>query len=389
MLIAADRKQAKVLLKYVRAFLDGVPMLRAMVENITAEAIELSNNVVVEVHTASYRSIRGRTVVAAVCDEAAFWRNEESANPDREILAALRPSMSTVPDAMLLVISTPYARRGILWDAFRRNFGKPGDVFVWTASTRVMNPSVPQSVIDNALEEDPASASAEYLAEFRSDVEAYISQEVVDTCVVPGRHELPPVAGTRYAAFCDPSGGSQDSFTLAVGHAEPERAVPDLVRERRPPFSPEAVVSEFAADLNRYGIHEVVGDRYGGEWPRERFIAYGIHYRTADRPKSEIYQSCLLMLNSGKIELLDNKVLRQQLIGLERRTARGGRDSIDHRPGGRDDVTNSVAGVLIRCVAVVPVTADMFAQGVISYFGKPDQEERTLWDQRPSSYDQH
>jgi hypothetical protein len=215
MLIAADRKQAKVLLKYVRAFLDGVPMLRAMVENITAEAIELSNNVVVEVHTASYRSIRGRTVVAAVCDEAAFWRNEESANPDREILAALRPSMSTVPDAMLLVISTPYARRGILWDAFRRNFGKPGDVFVWTASTRVMNPSVPQSFIDNALEEDPASASAEYLAEFRSDVEAYISQEVVDTCVVPGRHELPPVAGTRYAAFCDPSGGSR-AVTIAA-----------------------------------------------------------------------------------------------------------------------------------------------------------------------------
>jgi hypothetical protein len=127
----------------------------------------------------------------------------------------------------------------------------------------------------------------------------------------------------------------------------------------------------------------VVGDRYGGEWPRERFLADGIHYRIADKSKSEIYQSCLPMPNSGRVELLDSKILRQQLVGLERRTSRGGKDSIDHRPGGRDDVANSVAGVLIKCVAVVPITPDQFARGVFSYFGRPDQGERNLWDQRP------
>jgi hypothetical protein len=30
---------------------------------------------------------------------------------------------------------------------------------------------------------------------------------------------------------------------------------------------------------------------------------------------------------------------------LERRTARGGKDSVDHAPGGRDDVANVVAGL--------------------------------------------
>jgi hypothetical protein len=62
------------------------------------------------------------------------------------------------------------------------------------------------------------------------------------------------VAGIRYIAFVDPSGGSQDAMTLAIAHAEGEVMVLDAVREVRPPFSPEAVVSEFAGLLATYGI---------------------------------------------------------------------------------------------------------------------------------------
>ena len=84
-------------------------------------------------------------------------------NPDREILAALRPAMSTVPGALLLGISSPYARRGVLFDAYRRHWGKDGDdILVWKAPTRAMNPTVPQRVIDDAMAEDEASARAEY-----------------------------------------------------------------------------------------------------------------------------------------------------------------------------------------------------------------------------------
>ncbi|MGH8490525.1 MAG: hypothetical protein ACREXS_17075 [Gammaproteobacteria bacterium] len=150
MLIASDRRQARVLFRYVRAFLEGVPMLRALVVNVTAETIELANEINIEVHTCSYRSVRGYTVVAALCDEISFWRTEESANPDSEILAALKPAMATIPDALLLCLSTPYARRGVLWSAYRQHFGKEGAVFVWQAGTRTMNPSVPQPLIDGA-----------------------------------------------------------------------------------------------------------------------------------------------------------------------------------------------------------------------------------------------
>jgi hypothetical protein len=292
MLLAADRKQAKVLFRYARAFVEGVPMLKSMVERVTADAIELDNGVVIEVHTSSFRSVRGFTIAAALCDEIAFWRAEDSANPDVEILNAIRPAMATVENSLLLCFSTPYSRAGVLWDAFRKHFGKAGDTLVWQATTRTMNPSVPQTVIDNAFEQDPTSALAEYSAEFRSDVEAFVCQEAVDAVIIPNRFELPPVAGTRYIAFCDPSGGSGgDSMTLAVGHNQGEVAVLDLVRERKPRFSPEAVVEEFAETLQRYAVHQVVGDKYAGEWPRESFQNHGIHYKTSERTKSEIYQS--------------------------------------------------------------------------------------------------
>jgi hypothetical protein len=40
-------------------------------------------------------------------------------------------------------------------------------------------------------------------------------------------------------------------------------------------------------------------------------------------------------------------------LGLERRTARGGKDSIDHAPNAYDDLANSVAGVVAALLSSV------------------------------------
>ncbi len=348
MVIAADRRQARVVFRYIAGFLDTVPMLTRMVESRTKETINLTNRVTIEVHTANFRAVRGYTVVAAICDEIAFWRSEESANPDTEILNGLRPGMATVPGALLLCISSPYARRGALWEVYRQHHGQDGDpILVWQADTRSMNPSVDEQVIAEAYAQDESAAAAEYGAQFRRDIQDFIPHEVLESLVVEGRRGLPPVSDLRYFAFCDPSGGSQDSMTLAIAHHENGRALLDLVLERRPPFSPEAVVKEFVATLKQYSINSVTGDRYGGEWPRERFREHGISYEPSEKTKSEIYGEVLPSLNSGKVELLDNARLLSQLRGLERRTSRSGRDTIDHSPGGHDDVANAAAGALM------------------------------------------
>ena len=108
MCLAADRRQARTVLRYIRGFFDSVPMLARMVESRTAESVHLTNRISIEVHTASFRSVRGYTIVAAICDEIAFWRDDTTANPDAEVVSALRPGMATVPGALLLGISSPY-----------------------------------------------------------------------------------------------------------------------------------------------------------------------------------------------------------------------------------------------------------------------------------------
>ena len=89
-------------------------MLKPFVERVDGETIELTTGVSIEISTASFRAVRGYTVLAALIDEAAYLRDEESSTPDVELLNALRPAMATIPDARLLVASSPYAKRGIL-----------------------------------------------------------------------------------------------------------------------------------------------------------------------------------------------------------------------------------------------------------------------------------
>jgi hypothetical protein len=121
----------------------------------------------------------------------------------------------------------------------------------------------------------------------------------------------------------------------------------DAIGERRPPFSPEAVTAEFATLLKSYGITKITGDRWGGEFPREAFRKHGVTYETAAKTKSEFYAEALPLLNSGRVELLDEPRLIAQIVGLERRTSRSGKDSIDHAPGGHDDVANAALAGLV------------------------------------------
>ncbi len=348
MAIAADRRQARVVLRYLKAAFEH-PRLAPLVARRLRDSVELKTGVTIEVHSASYRTTRGYTVVGAVLDEIAFWRTDEgSAEPDAEIVGAVRPAMATVPGALLLAISTPYARRGELFRAYERHYGRSeSDVLVWRATSREMNPKLSATAVARAYEDDPIAAAAEYGAEFRRDVEGFLDPEIVQAVTVPGRYELPPGRREDYAAFVDPSGGSADSFTLAIAHPEGDGCVLDLIREVRPPFSPDDVVADFAGLLKSYRVAEVHGDAYGGEWPRERFAAHGIRYDLAEATKSELYKRLLPLVNAGRVALLDLPRLRAQLQGLERRVARGGRDSVDHAPGGHDDLANAAAGALV------------------------------------------
>ncbi len=327
LLIAPDQRQARIALDYALATLEDLPILKQLIAGKTADAIELTNRVGIEVRAASFRRLRGPTYVAVIADEAAFWHSDESANPDVEILNAVRPGLATTRGP-LIIASSPYAKRGVLWDTYRKHYGPDGDPLILVAqgASRDFNPSLPQSVVDRALERDYAAASAEFLAQFRNDLEAFVSHEIVSACVGDFTEQA-PLEDVRYFAFVDPSGGSSDSMTLAIGHRDGERVVVDALREVKPPFSPELIVDDFVETLKAYRITSVKGDRYAGEWPREQFRKRGITYVVADKTKSDLFRDLLPRLNSGQIVLPKSDRLVSQLCGLERRTSRGGRDS--------------------------------------------------------------
>jgi hypothetical protein len=348
-ILAMDRDQAHVAFRYARAFFEQ-PLLGQLLKRETADTLELHNDIAIEITTSDRRRVRGRTVIAAIFDEVSQWRTEETSNPDTEIYWAVRPAMATIPNSMLIGISSPHGRACLLWDKHQRHYGEAGDVLVVQAPTWRMNPLLSKDTgeIAAAYLENPSSADAEYGGQFRTDVEQFVSLEVLRACTDP-EYERPPEKGLAYVAFVDVSGGSSDSYTIAIGHMEPGGIVViDCVRETRAPFSPQAVTEAYADLVKAYGLNTVYGDRYGGEWPAEAFALHGINYQASELSKSEIYQAFLPMLNSQVVAMITNDRLERQLLSLERKTARGGREIIDHVRGQHDDLANCVAGAAVH-----------------------------------------
>jgi hypothetical protein len=350
-IVAADKQQSQILLKYIRGFFQSSPVLRSMLVSDLREEISLKNGVSIQILTADYRSVRGRTLCAVLVDELAFLpASEGSANPAAALLEALRPGLISIPNSILLGLSSPYAKRGALYSIYKDNFGKnDSDVLVWQADSRTMNPSLSALAIAAAYLRDATSARSEYGAQFRDDFSGFLTQELIEGVVVRGRTSLPKQANTTYYAFCDPSGGRGDSMTLGISHLSDERAILDLLVERTSPCVPQHVTEEFCALLKQFGCTEVCGDRYSAEWCVAEFAKHGISYAHSERSRAQIYLEFLPSVTSGRVELLDNPRMISQFVGLERRTGRAA-DVVDHGVGQHDDICNSAAGCLVAAL---------------------------------------
>jgi hypothetical protein len=347
--IASDRKQAKSTLRFCHGMLAGDPTLNQLIESETADEIHLGNQVTINVQTANYKSIRGYAVCAALLDECAFWRDEYSANPDIEVLNALKPCMGQFPNAFILGASSPFSKRGLLWEAYRQHWGNPDAPLVWKADTRTMNPTIPEKLIQKAYAEDPQWADAEYGANFRSDIQSFITRDLLDACTDNDVRSRPPIPATNYVAFADPSGGSNDSFTLAVAHSEPAtgQIILDCLQEWKPPFNPSAVVADIKALLQNYRLTTLTGDHYAAQWVTESFAKEGLQYWRSQINRSDLYLNLLPLLTAGRVRLLDHPAMQQQFVRLERKTA-AGKDKIDPPRHQHDDLCNAVAGACVN-----------------------------------------
>lgn len=359
-------RQSRKVKEYMEAFFTRVPMLKQEVAKVTKEGFELRSGTRIEMMVADHRSCRGHTLFCSILDEVCFLGIDEDSKvkSDSELVTALRPALATV-GGRLIAISSPYWCRGWAYDTWKRCWGNDDSgTLVWRSPSRVMNETLPQSIVDEALAEDYAKARSEWLAEWREDIQAYLPRRDIEACVVPGRLSLMPrdsigrLSATprdsiRYFAFADLSGGRVDSSALAIAHREGRgRVVLDFLREIKAPHNPYEAVTDFTQHCRRYGIQSVIGDAYGGDWVCRSFATAGIRYQQATKNKSELYLELIPKITGREIELLDHDRLINQLAALERRTHVGGRDKVDHPANGHDDCANVVAGVCEMASAV-------------------------------------
>jgi hypothetical protein len=349
--ISRDQRVARIILDYVTGIFEDSSVLKRMIRNRTADTLELSNKITVEVRPANYKTLRGPTYVGVAADEASFWyTSTDFSNPDSEILASIRPGLLT-SRGPLAIVSSAYAQAGVVWDSYRRDYGPDGSpgILVAYGTSRDLNPLLPQAEIDRELERDPVRNRAEYLSEFRADIEGFISRSAVEACVGDYR-ELPPQPGIVYFCFLDAASGSEngDSYAIAIGYRESDQIIISAVREIVPPFSPASVVCDTLVPLCKaYRIDgKIYGDNYAGNFCKELVHKAGLYYDLWPQHKSELYRDPLLpLINSRRITLPRIDRLINQCCQLERSVKRSGRDEISHPTHGRDDVINAAAGV--------------------------------------------
>ncbi len=344
--LAQTQRVATQILNYIEENLKASPVLRQRFVRRTAEAIELVGNLRVESRPASMRNLRGPTYVHIFGDELCFWLLEDFyQNPDTEVLAAARPGLMTTR-GMTVLMSSPYSKRGELFNIYRKHFGPQGSpaVLVYKGTTHDLNPTIPEEEIAAELERDPVRNRAEFLAEFRTDIENLVPLENVEA-VVSDYIELPPSRDFTYVIFVDAAGGSGEcSFACAVAHRDGDQIIVDGAWEWVPPFLPGQAIAEIAAIARRYSIGKIVGDHWADGFTAEGFQKHSLAFEATKRVKNSLYADMVPLINSRRITLPRNAKMIGQIAGLEQQVGRSGRDSIGPPPGGRDDIANCVAG---------------------------------------------
>lgn len=342
--IAPTRKQAGVVFDYILSRLEESPTLRRMIDgDPRADEVDLTNGITIAVWPCSFRSIRGISIVCAICDEIAFWRDDlTGANPASEVLRAIRPAMSTFRNAKLIKISSPWAKTGVVWDDWNGRAAYP-EMLVWKLDSATMNPSLDADFLAAEQKRDPESFAREYGAEFYEAASALLPADAVDACVSRGRYELPPQPNVFYTFSLDAAFKS-DEFGFAGVHRSPEgRVIVDLVRSWKPsrsrPVQLAEVLGEIVATMRAYHASKIYGDQVAAEPIRQALREQGITFEqctTLGRRAAAIFATLRSLVISGQIEFPDDSETISQLKKLELLTTGGGGQRVE-ASSGHDD----------------------------------------------------
>jgi hypothetical protein len=382
MFVAPSLDQARVQQSYCHDILVASPKLRSLIKNETTDTIELRNGITIEVQAASAARSRGFTAVAIALDECAFLKSGDAVDSDVDLMTALKPSLATTRGPMLLT-STPNAPLGAAHRLFKKHFKADGSplCLVANGATLDFNPSIAQSVIDTAYEDDPEAAEAEFGGKFRTPMTAYLPRAVldraIDTNIIPQHRRIP---GIRYEMNVDmATGAGRDSAAYAVGHkvrdGDRDLLIFDELKEERPPFDPLLLVKRICDIARFWGCTEIHGDQYGKPFI-SLFAKHGINYIVHPLNTSEIYLHARVSWTAGNVVLpvFETTTERavEQFMSLRRKVHPGGRETVEHLgTNSHDDLAVAISGVIYQCTPVHPGPSGMSWGNIGVFTGAP------------------
>lgn len=245
--VSVDRREASARLRTI------ADILRALGLNFDQRDGELELEVrgrplVFRVATCTVRGVVGFTSVLVLCDEAARWESTDTAaNPAREIVGSLAPTLATQPFGLLILSSSPWATDDYHHECFE--LGNTDHQLVSHAATWDANPSLTEAQTralephyETWLREYPAIPSDSLIQGnyFGLGIDLSIATEPIPT-FRPGEVKFWIAADPAFSETGDRFGFAVVSST--VGPYDPER------RERtRPRLTRCHLVGSWQAD---------------------------------------------------------------------------------------------------------------------------------------------
>jgi hypothetical protein len=392
-IISTKRDEATQRLRTIKAVLGVLHVEHRPIDG----GVELVGRpIAFKVFTASIAGVSGPTCIFVICDEVAKWRDADTgANPAREVLASLGPTMATQPNARMVLSSSPLGTMDAHAKAFDE--GQTERQMVAHAPSWVANPTLSESHT-HVLEPDDGKWKREYAAiPMEGDEESIFSAALLTRATRIGPVDLPPMPGWTYVAAMDPATRG-NAWTLVVSSRdESGRMIFAHAQEWRGsserPLDPESVLLEQASILGRFHVKHVQTDNWAGDALASIARRHGLNLvqtsLTMGR-KIELYDAAQTKIADGQVELPPHPQLRADLLGVKRVvTASGMSIRLAQTPDGRHSDFAPPVALLLEQHCPGPRTVETVAQASESRTIAKEEEQfgrkvkRDYWQRGP------
>lgn len=356
LIIAPNDKLRREVLNYARGAVRSKPELEAMVcEDSQGSGFGLrrADGHVVRFETGVAAQggygARGRSLTDFAMDESAFFRDSTFKVNDLEIFRA--GAARVLPGGQTIVASTPWAESGLLFDLWKRNFGRPTDAIVAHAPTLVLHDSeMTRAIVERARSTDPDNAAREFDAKFMtSGTTVFFEASTLDDALTDEpfepRHPDQMVAGADLGIRADSSAlviVARRGDTLHVFDGLEERPEEDK------PLSLERTFTAFLAKLKAHRIDYVMADQHYREAMHEFLVRHDLAVAPAQETPADRYVRARVLLRSGRVRIHGlefRERLMRQLREVQGRPTSGGGMSIVHprwATGGHGDIADAL-----------------------------------------------